>query len=441
MWQYDEKTDEYYLHLFAPEQPDLNWENPKVRSAVHSIMRFWLDRGVSGFRMDVINMVSKDQSFPDAPVTDANSQWQHGSMYYCCGPRLHEYLQELGKILQEYDAFSVGEMPNVYDPTEIGKAVEFDRGELAMAFQFEIMDIDHGPEGKFSPHKYRMSDLKHIVSKWQDFMYQNGGWNALYLENHDQGRTISRFTSAGPEHRATAGKMLATFLGLQTGTPFVYQGQEIGQVNVPETWGIGKFKDIETLNHWDEVIAAHPNNTTLHNVTLQEFRVKSRDNGRTPMQWTNSKFAGFTTAPNGPWIDVHDDYGDWNAASQVGNPDSVFQYWTKVLGLRKAHKHLFVYGSYKLVDEMNDDLFTYLRIYEGQSALVLANFTGKVVNWVVPADAISILENGIILLENYSRRRPVLPDGTVAVKPFESFVVFLDGPSGRAGAGGYGGKL
>lgn len=383
--------------------------------------------------MDVINMVSKDQSFPDVPVTDANSQWQHGAMHYCCGPRLHEYLQELGKILQEYDAFSVGEMPNVYDPAEIGKAVGFDRGELAMAFQFEIMDIDHGPDGKFSPHNYRMSDLKHIVSKWQDFMYQNGGWNALYLENHDQGRTISRFTSAGPEHRATAGKMLATFLGLQTGTPFIYQGQEIGQVNVPNTWGIEKFKDIETLNHWDEITAAHPSDAELHSMTLQEFRVKSRDNGRTPMQWTSDRFAGFTAAPNGPWIDVHDDYKDWNAASQVGNPNSIFQHWAKVLGLRKTHKAVFVYGSYRLVDEANDDLFIYLRVNGSQSALILANFTGKEVSWVVPAEAISILENGVVLLENYQRHRSVLPDGTVTVKPFESFVVFLDSPSDSAG--------
>ncbi|BAE59534.1 unnamed protein product [Aspergillus oryzae RIB40] len=438
-WQYDETTDEYYLHLFAPEQPDLNWENPKVRSAVHQIMRYWLDKGVSGFRMDVINMISKDQSFPDAPITDPKAQWQHGAMHYCCGPRLHEYLQELGRVLKEYDAFSVGEMPNVYDPVEIGKAVGFDRGELAMAFQFEIMDIDHGPAGKFSPHKYRMSDLKHIVSKWQDFMYENEGWNALYLENHDQGRTISRFTSAGPEYRATAGKMLATFLGLQGGTPFVYQGQEIGLVNVPETWGIEQFRDIETLNYWNEITAAYPNDTELHKVTSQQFRVKSRDNGRTPMQWTSGKFAGFTAAHNGPWIDVHDDYEDWNAASQVGNPNSVFQHWAKVLALRKAHKRLFVYGSYKLIDEANNDLFTYLRVYGSQSALVLANFTGKEVSWVVPAETISILKNGAVLLESYQRHRPVRPDGTIAVMPFESFVMFLDSPNARVGAGG--GKL
>ncbi|GAB1202527.1 hypothetical protein APSETT445_001144 [Aspergillus pseudonomiae] len=437
--QYDETTDEYYLHLFAPEQPDLNWENPEVRSAVHQIMRYWLDKGVSGFRMDVINMVSKDQGFPDAPITDANSQWQHGAMYYCCGPRLHEYLQELGRILKDYDAFSVGEMPNVYDPAEIGKAVGFDRGELAMAFQFEIMDIDHGLGGKFSPHQYRMSDLKHIVSKWQDFMYQNAGWNALYLENHDQGRTISRFTSAGPEYRATAGKMLATFLGLQGGTPFVYQGQELGLVNVPATWGIEKFRDIETLNHWDEMMAAYPHDTELHQVTLQQFRVKSRDNGRTPMQWTSGEFAGFTTAPNGPWIDVHDDYEDWNAAAQVGKPNSVFQHWAKVLGLRKTHKDLFVYGSYKLVDEANDDLFAYLRMYGGQSALVLANFTDKEVKWVVPAETTSILEHGVVLLGNYQCDHPVLPDGTISVKPFESFVILLDSSSARIGLGG--GKL
>lgn len=402
-------------------------------------MRYWLNKGVAGFRMDVINMVSKDQSFPDAPVTDPNSRWQHGYMHYCCGPRLHEYLQDLGKILKEYNAFSVGEMPNVYDPSEIVKAVGFDRGELAMAFQFEIMDIDHGSAGKFSPHQYRMSDLKDIVSKWQNFMYQGGGWNALYLENHDQGRTISRFTTANPqsEYRTTAGKMLATFLGLQSGTPFVYQGQELAQVNVPETWGIEKFRDIEALNHWEEMMATHPNDTELHKQTLEQFRVKSRDNGRTPMQWTSDKFAGFTSAPSGPWIDVHDDYKDWNAASQVGNPDSVFQHWAKVLRLRKAYRDVFVYGSYRLIDEGNNDLFAYLRVYEGQSALVLANFSEKQVNWAVPPEAISIIRNGTTLLENRRRQRSVSPNGTVAVEPFEAFVILLD----RPGTGRQDGKL
>lgn len=257
-WQYDELTGEYYLHLYATEQPDLNWEHPPVRKAVHDIMRFWLDKGADGFRMDVINFISKDQAFPDVPVKDARSPWQWADKYYANGPRLHEYLQDLGKILKEYDAFSVGEMPFVKDTNEVLKAVRYDRGEINMIFNFEHVDIDHGVYDKFEPGSWKLTDLKSFFERWQKFMYENGGWNALYWENHDQPRSIDRFAQAKEEHRLISSKMLATNLALQSGTPFVYQGQEIGMRNVPLAWGMEEYKDIDCLNHWHGCVLPSP---------------------------------------------------------------------------------------------------------------------------------------------------------------------------------------
>ncbi|KAJ5982790.1 hypothetical protein N7451_012890 [Penicillium sp. IBT 35674x] len=423
-WEYDEQTDEYYLHLFATEQPDLNWESPAVREAVHQIMRYWLDKGVSGFRLDVINMISKDQRFLDVPVVEANKPYPEGAKYYACGPRLHEYLKDLGKILKEYDAFSVGEMPSVYDPTEILNAVGFDREELGMAFQFEIMDLDHGATGKFSPGNMHLKDLKSVVTKWQTFMYDNNGWNALYLENHDQGRSISRFASAEPEYRDLSGKMLATFLALQSGTPFVYQGQELGMINVPESWNIQSFRDIEAINFWNDFIKAHPENIELHKQTMKEVRLKSRDNGRIPMQWGPGKFADFTTGTTDPWIGVNDDYQNWNAASQISSSSSVFHYWANILRLRKTWVDIFVYGSFNLVDEAHEELFVYSRVFGKSTAVVVTNFSSKHVEWDVPSELLPILCDGTILTGNYPERKLISGDGTsIVVRPFEAFVV------------------
>lgn len=217
-------------------------------------MRFWLDKGADGFRMDVINFISKDQRFPDAPAKDPSQKWQWADMYYANGPRLHEYLQDLGKILKEYDAFSVGEMPFVRDLDEVLRAVRYDRNEINMIFHFEHVDIDHGEFDKFVPGKWKLTDLKGMLESWQRFMYDNDGWNALYWENHDQPRSIDRYTDARPEHRGVAGKMLASTLGLMSGTPFIYQGQELGMRNVPKEWGMEEYKDIDCLNHWNEYV-------------------------------------------------------------------------------------------------------------------------------------------------------------------------------------------
>ncbi|KAL2827988.1 glycoside hydrolase superfamily [Aspergillus cavernicola] len=426
-WTYDEGTGEYYLHLFASEQPDLNWENPQVPAAVHDIVRYWLDHGADGFRMDVINFISKDQTFPDAPITNPGSPWQTGKQFYACGPRLHEYLQGIGKILKEYDAFSVGEMLDVDDAAEILKAVGHDREEVNMAFHFEIVNMDHGPTDKFAQRKWDLGELKSIVSKWQHFMHDNHGWNAIYLENHDQGRSVSRFASDQPEHRELSAKLLATLLGCQSGTLFVYQGQELGMPNVPQDWPLDNYRDIETLNHWKELTSSNPEKTSLHQSALTEYRLKSRDNSRTPMQWDDSLNAGFSTAK--PWIPVHKDYATLNAAAQVKDPGSVYWYWSKILEFRKLYSDTLVYGSFALVEAENRDVFAFVRSPSARSqlppqALIVLNFRPYEVSWTLPPKVISNPRH--VVLSNYPERigSKLTESGSISLGPMEALVCF-----------------
>ncbi|KAJ5119858.1 CAZyme family GH13 [Penicillium atrosanguineum] len=420
-WEYDEASGEYYLHLFAKQQPDLNWENPTVRAAVENIMRYWLDKGVDGFRMDVINFISKQMHFPDAPITNKNSVWQNGAKYYACGPRLHEYLHNIGKILKEYDAFSVGEMPEVNDCDEVLKAVGFDREELSMIFHFELMGLDHGAGGKFTPRKWKMQELKSVVSKWQKVMHEKSGWNALYLENHDQPRAVSRFAIDHPQYRALSAKLLATFLGFQNGTVFIYQGQELGMANVPHDWTIDHYRDIETLNHWAEFLATRGEKTASHTATLAEYRKKSRDNARTPMQWDSSAHAGFSSAI--PWISVHEDYPVWNATAQVADAKSVYHYWASVLRLRKSCPDVFVYGSFELVSRDDAEVFAYSRHSSTNTALVVLNFEPREVSWTMPKN-LFCGQAAEVLLSNYTRSKAsTIACETLTLAPLEAFVL------------------
>ncbi|KAL2824708.1 glycoside hydrolase superfamily [Aspergillus pseudoustus] len=421
-WTYDEQTGEYYLHLFAREQPDLNWENPRVRAAVHEIVRYWLEHGADGFRMDVINFISKDQSFPDAPFTNLDSPWQSGKEFYAAGPRLHEYLAGIGKILKEYDAFSVGEMLDVEDPAEILKAVGHDREEINMAFHFEIVNLDHGATDKFGPREWGLGEIKAIVTKWQQFMHDNNGWNALYLENHDQGRSVSRFGSDRPEFRELSAKMLATLLGTQSGTVFIYQGQELGMPNVPPDWPFENYRDIETLNHWKELTSSHPEDTDLHQRALAEYRLKSRDNSRTPMQWDDSPNAGFSTAE--PWIPLHRDYATLNAALQAKDPASVYSYWSAIFNLRKQYADILVYGSFRLIDAQNPTVFAFVRsgAVTSQQALVVLNFGPHAVSWTLPKNV--LLGAGHVILSNCPARigTKLIEPASVSLGAFEALI-------------------
>jgi glycosidase len=416
-WTYDESTDEYYLHLFASEQPDLNWECDAMREAIYDTMRYWLEKGVDGFRMDVINLISKYPSLPDAKITRPDQKYQHGSEWYANGPRIHEFLQVMGGIMKEHDAFNVGEMPWVEDPDEILRCVGSDRNELNMIFNFEIVEgIDHGKGGKFSPQEWQMSELKSIVNKWQQFMYNNGGWNALYLENHDQARTISRWGSDKPEYRQPSAKMFATFLGLQSGTLFLYQGQELGMSNIPSDWGMEEFRDLETLNHWNELCKTRPEDDNAKALAKTQYHIKSRDNARTPMQWTTEPHAGFTSGE--PWFRVNDTYTECNASTQIGTSGSPFEHWAAVLRLRKAMADVFVYGDFEMVDAENEDVFAYTRTFNGETVLVVCNFRESPINWSLPAGLRSPKVEEL-LISTYGDVK--LGPESVLLRPFEAF--------------------
>jgi glycosidase len=251
-WTWDETTQEYYLSLFTPEQPDLNWENPAVRDAVHDVLTFWLDRGVSGFRMDVINLISKDQAYPDAPISVPTHKYQPGFMHYANGPRLHEYLRDINsKVLCKYDTLTVGEMPFVRSEDEIIRVVGAENGELNMIFAFDLVDIDNVPgDFKFTLHPWDARDLKRIVNRLQRLMIERDGWNSIFIENHDQPRSVSRYTDDSDEWRGYGAKLLCLMQISLSGTLFVYQGEELGMRNMPESYGIEEYKDIESINFW-----------------------------------------------------------------------------------------------------------------------------------------------------------------------------------------------
>ncbi|EXJ57538.1 trehalose-6-phosphate hydrolase [Cladophialophora yegresii CBS 114405] len=413
-WTYDETTDEYYLHIFASAQPDLNWDNHAVRDAVDDMIRFWLDRGVDGFRMDVINFISKAPGLPDGKITKPGFL-QSGVEHFACGPRLHEYLRGIGAILHEYDGFSVGEMPGVTDTREILKAVGQDRGELAMAFQFDIvtMDIEPGAGSKWEHRDFEPRALKHVVAKWQSFMLENAGWNAVFMENHDQGRTISRYCDDSEEYRTKSAKLLAAHMGLQSGTLFIYQGQELAQINVPESWGLDKYKDIEVINHWKTVLRDYPDDKDKQAAYKRQYRLIGRDNARTPMQWTSDAgtFAGFLPDDRPkdakPWMSIYPDFERWNAEAQLSDWDSAFLYWQRILALRKQHKDIFVYGDFEMLDVDNDfpNVVAYLRSDRSAehsqaenekpgSCLVIANFSKDRLWWRVPEKVEGILFDG-----------------------------------------------
>lgn len=287
------------------------------------------------------------------------------------------------------------------------------------------VNMDNGEGDKFKRRDYKLSDLKTIVNKWQTFMIENGGWNALYMENHDQSRTVSRYASAAtPELRVRSAKMLATHLALQSGTVFVYQGQELAQKNIPRSWGLEKYRDIECLNHWKDLLEKHPDDKELQEETLREYWLKSRDNARTPMQWDGSTNAGFCAEGVTPWMDLHDDFGEWNAAKQKDDPESPYSYWAQVLKLRKQYKDLFVYGDFEMVDMPNPDVFAYLRSEtEGsRKALVVTSFANHDVEWKAPA---GVKGQATVVLKNYADG-PKGANGVFSLRPFEAFVSIVE---------------
>ncbi len=365
-WAWEQSRGQYYLHIFSPKQPDLNWENPAVRQAVHEMMRWWLDRGVDGFRMDVINLISK-RDYEDAPVPPGS---QYGAQFasVICGPRLEEFLREMHAAVfagRPHGLLAVGEMPGV--SMELAREyTDPAHRELDMVFQFEHVDLDSGPGGKWDIRPMRMLDLKGSFGRWQAGLAERG-WNSLYLDNHDQPRAVSRFGSDDPAHRERSAKALATVLHLHRGTPYVYQGEELGMTNFPFA-AIEDFRDLESVNHFHQAVAAGADPEGV----LAALRRKSRDNARTPMQWDDSEHAGFTTGT--PWIAVHPNHTEINAAAQVDDPDSVFAHFRAVIALRHDEPAV-AHGDFTMLLPQDERVYAFEREWEGARLLVVANLS------------------------------------------------------------------
>ncbi|MBB3907676.1 glycoside hydrolase family 13 protein [Anoxybacteroides rupiense] len=388
-WEYDEATGEYYLHLFSKKQPDLNWENPNVRKEIYEMMRFWLDKGVDGFRMDVINMISKVPELPDGEVYDGK-KYVSGSRYFMNGPRVHEFLQEMNReVLSHYDIMTVGETPGV-TPKEGILYTDPARCELNMVFQFEHVDLDSGPGGKWDIRPWKLADLKKTMTKWQKEL-EGKGWNSLYLNNHDQPRAVSRFGD-DKQYRVESAKMLATFLHMMQGTPYIYQGEELGMTNVRFS-SIEDYRDIETLNMYKEYVEKYGENPQA---VLEKIYYKGRDNARTPMQWDDSKHAGFTDGT--PWIQVNPNYKEINAKAALQDPDSVFHYYKKLIQLRKQHP-VIVYGTYHLILEDHPLIYAYTRALGNEKLVVITNFSNETPVFRLPEDIVYTAKE--LLIHNY----------------------------------------
>ncbi|KAH0028490.1 alpha-glucosidase, partial [Aureobasidium melanogenum] len=380
-WQWDEKTQEYYLSLFSPEQPDLNWDNPEVRAAVHDILRFWLDRGVSGFRMDVIDHISKVQDFPDGEKMIPGQYYQPGNAFYANGPRLHEYLQEMRNILDDYDTITVGEMPFINDEDEIIRTVGM-QGSLNMVFLFKILNMDNEPgQSKWSYHEWDATDMKRIHDQTQRLMIDRGGWNAIFTENHDGPRSISRFADDSDQWREYAAKMLCTKSITLGGTEYIYQGQELGMRNIPADWSMDEYKDVESQSYWRAAQAQYANNHRKLDYARKLLQLKARDHTRTPMQWNSTPNAGFCKSHVKPWMRVNDDYPNINATRQIPDSESVLSYWKRCLKFRREHKDVFVYGDFKILDPEDKDIVAFRRCSEHESYVTVTNFTGKHREW------------------------------------------------------------
>lgn len=408
-WEYDGETQMYYLHLFSKKQPDLNWDNPKVRDEVFQMMDWWCRKGIDGFRMDVISMISKDESFHDGVVKDG----LHGdpAPYTVHGPHVHEYLKEMNRrVLSRYDLMTVGETVGA-TVEEAKKYAGEKEEELNMIFHFEHVSGD-GEIGKWTDKKPDLLRLKQIFSKWQTGL-EGRAWNSLYWDNHDQPRAVSRFGNDGEQYRVLSAKMLATCLHMMAGTPYIYQGEELGMTNFPFQ-DMSQFKDIESLNAYEELVGA---GLVSHEKMMACLRCKSRDNARTPMQWNDSAQAGFTSGT--PWIGVNPNYKEINAEKEVSDENSVFSYYKKLIELRKKYP-VIVYGSYELILAEDPDVFAYIRKLGDERLLVMCSFSQKEVTVHIPREFQS--EDGECIIENY-----VNSSGKNREKllPYEAFAIYL----------------
>ena len=405
-WEYDKTTDMYFLHLFSKKQPDLNWDNPAVRQDVFDMMNWWLKKGVDGFRMDVISLISKEPGLPDKE-TGINGYATFNVS--ANGPHVHEYLQEMRqKALNNADTITVGECSGV-TLEEAKKYARSDEKELNMVFQFEHMDVDSDEKaGKWTTRKMDLRNLKKILTRWQKGL-QDIAWNSLYWENHDQPRSVSRFGNDSDEYREISAKMLATCIHMMQGTPYVYQGEELGMTNCPFNT-LDNFRDLESINAFHEL-------TEQGKMTEEDMMAaigyKGRDNARTPMQWDDSAYAGFSTT--NPWIMVNPNYTKINAKDQVNREDSVFKYYQKLIKLRHESE-LIVYGTYDLILDDDKDIYAYIRTLGDEKLIVYCNFSENTREVELPEE----FTNGKVLISNYIDAKV---NHKITLKPYEAIVI------------------
>ena len=405
-WEYDKTTDMYFLHLFSKKQPDLNWDNPAVRQDVFDMMNWWLKKGVDGFRMDVISLISKEPGLPDKePGINGYATFNVSAN----GPHVHEYLQEMRqKALNNADTITVGECSGV-TLEEAKKYARSDEKELNMVFQFEHMDVDSDEKaGKWTTRKMDLRNLKKILTRWQKGL-QDIAWNSLYWENHDQPRSVSRFGNDSDEYREISAKMLATCIHMMQGTPYVYQGEELGMTNCPFNT-LDNFRDLESINAFHEL--TEQGKMTEENM-MAAIGYKGRDNARTPMQWDDSAYAGFSTA--NPWIMVNPNYTKINAKDQINREDSVFKYYQKLIKLRHESE-LIVYGTYDLILDDDKDIYAYIRTLGDEKLIVYCNFSENTREVELPEE----FTNGKVLISNYSDAKA---NQKIALRPYEAIVI------------------
>ena len=405
-WKFDEKTGQYFLRLFTAKQPDLNWDNPKVRAEVYDIMRFWLDKGIDGFRMDVISLISK-RHYDDSPYDEFNETVAN---LYANGPRIHEYLQEMNKeVISKYDMMTVGEGPGITLENGLDY-VDESRNELNMVFHFDHMFIDHGPGGKFDPVPVDFVKFKRVFSDW-DQRLGDSGWNSIFLGNHDFPRLVSRFANDDEFHQEAA-KLMALMLLSMRGTPYVYQGDEIGMSNVAFD-SFDDYRDIETLNLVKKKDLSSEEKSKL----LLAVHWQGRDNARTPVQWSGTDNAGFSEGL--PWIKVNPNFVDVNVESQENDPTSILNFYRKMIELRKKYPVL-VYGSFDVFNMEDPKVFAYYRRDEEYTLLVLLNFSSDTLQYKLDRDYGN--DNLLRIVSNYRGTGEIQTPGEVNLNPWEAII-------------------
>ncbi len=403
-WNYDASTDQYYLRLFTGKQPDLNWENQKVREEIYDLMRFWLDKGIDGFRMDVISLISK-KNYEDTPHLDFNETI---AKVYANGPKIHDYLQEMNReVMARYDMMTVGEGPGITLETGLDY-VDESRKELDMIFHFDHMFIDHGPGGKFDPVHYDFVHFKQIFRKWDELL-DGKGWNSIFLGNHDFPRMVSRFANDQEFHKESA-KLLALMLLTMRGTPYIYQGDEIGMTNVAFE-SAEDYRDVETLNLFNGTIDMGKSRESL----MEAIHWQGRDNARTPVQWSADTNAGFTNGD--PWIKVNPNHKELNVEDQEADPTSILHFYRKMITIRKQYPAL-VYGDFSCLSIDHPAIFAYYRQDEEYKLLVLLNFSSESIDYRVDENLST--ENLVKIVSNYRVPMGMTSPRVFTLQPWES---------------------